>query len=124
VFKIAVVSVAVCALVGTAVIAPPASARMIDRTGQMCGETLVTAKLQKEDGKQEVDVEVYSTSRGEKWRVEIRGGNGKVLHQLNRTTGRDSAFDVWRYVPLNAKQIDVRLTGPAGQACVLELTGK
>jgi hypothetical protein len=123
-FKIAGVSAAVCALAITAVIAPPASARMIDRIGQMCGETLVTAKLQKEDGKQEVDVEVYSTSRGEKWRLEIRGGDGKVLHRLNRTTGRDAAFDVWRYVPFNAKQIDVRLTGPAGQACELELTGR
>jgi len=96
----------------------------IHSSGQMCGEILVTAKLQKEDGKQEIDIEVYSTSRGEKWCLEIRGANGKVLHQLNRTTGRDAVFDVWRYVSLNAKQIDVRLTGPAGQACSLELTAK
>jgi hypothetical protein len=123
-FKIAAVSVAVCALVSTAVLAPPASARMIDRTGQMCAESVITAKLQKEDGKQEVDVEVYSKSPGQKWRLEIRGGTGKVLHRINRTTGRDAAFDVWRYVPFNADQIDVRLTGPSGQECLLELTAQ
>lgn len=52
------------------------------------------------------------------------GGNGEVLHRLNRTTGRDAAFDVRRDVPLNVKQIDVRLTAPASQACSLELTAK
>lgn len=122
--KTSVVSGAVGALLITALVAPPASARMIDRVGQMCGEALVTAKLQKEDGKQEVDVEVYSTSRSEKWRMEIRGKNGKVLHRINRTTDRDAAFDAWRYVPLNAKQLDVSLSGPAGQQCLITLAAK
>lgn len=118
------VSGAVCALLITAAIAPPASARMIDRVGEICGDALVTAKMQQEDGKREVDVEVYSSSRGETWRLEIRGRNGKVLHRINRTTDRDAAFDVWRYVPLNANQIDVRLAGPSGQACSINLTAR
>jgi hypothetical protein len=122
--KTALVSGSVGALLITAVIAPPASARMIDRVGQICGEALVTAKLQKEDRKQEVDVEVYSTSRGEKWRLEIRAGNGRVLHRINRTTDRDGAFDAWRYVPLNAKQLDVNLSGPAGQQCSITLAAR
>lgn len=123
-FKTLVISGTICAFLTTAAIAPAASARMIDRVGQICGEALVTAKLQQEEAKQEVDVEVYSTSRGEKWRLEIRGGNGKVLHRINRTTDRNAAFDAWRYVPLNAKKINVKLSGPSGQTCLRELKAK
>lgn len=43
--KRVVVSGAVCALLMTAAIAPPAFARMIDRVGQVCREALVTAKM-------------------------------------------------------------------------------
>jgi hypothetical protein len=96
--KTAVVSGAVGVLQLTAAIAPPAAARMIDRVGQVCGEALVTAKMQQEDG--------------------------KVLHRMNRTTDRNFAFDVWRYVPRSANQIDIRLSGPSGQECSIKLAAE
>jgi hypothetical protein len=118
------VSGAVCLVVLTTVGAAPASARMLDRAGIMCGQAVVTAKFQQEGAKREVDVEVYSTSRGEEWRLEFREANGKLLNRLTRTTGRDAAFDVWRYVPPKSKVIDVILVGPSGQDCSIRLTAK
>ena len=102
----------------------PASAEMIDRVGKVCGQAIVTAKFQQEDSKREVDVEVYASSRGEKWRLEIRAANGTVLHRINRTTGSDAAFDVWRYVPPTTKKIDVNLSGPSDQSCSINLVAK
>ncbi len=94
---------------------------MIDRTGIMCGQAVVTAKFQQEGAKREVDVEVYSTSRGEEWRVEFRAANGKLLNRMKLTTDRDAAFDVWRYVPPKSKKIDVSLAGPSGEVCTIRL---
>jgi hypothetical protein len=122
--KTAMVSGAICALLLTAASTSPASARMLDRVGTTCGQAVVTVKFQQEDGQREVDVEVYSTSRGEKWRLEIREAKGKVLHRINGTTGRDGAFDVWRYVPLSTKRVDVKVSGPSGQPCLIKLTSK
>jgi len=119
-----IVSSAALAILLTAVGASSASAQMLDRTGIMCGQAIVTAKFQQEGPKREVDVEVYATSRGEKWRVEFREANGKLLNRMNRTTGRDAAFDVWRFVPPTSKRIDVSLAGPSGQECSIRLTVK
>lgn len=119
-----IASGAVCLMLVTVAGAPPASAQMLDRVGITCGQALVTAKFQQEGPKREVDVEVYSTSRGEKWRLEMREANGKLLHRIHRTTGRDSAFDVWRYVPPKSQVIDVSLAGPSGQDCLIRLTAK
>jgi hypothetical protein len=119
-----IASGAVCVMLFAVASATPASAQMIDRAGLMCGQAVVTAKFQQEGSKREVDVEVYSTSRGEKWRLEIREANGKLLHRINRATGRDAAFDVWRYVPPKSKVIDVSLAGPSGQECSIRLTAK
>jgi hypothetical protein len=119
-----IVSGAACVALFTAAGASPASAQMIDRTGMMCGQAVVTAKFQQEGAKREVDVEVYSTSRGEKWRLEFRAANGKLLHRIKRNTGRDAAFDVWRFVPPKSKTIDVSLAGPSGQDCAIRLTAK
>jgi hypothetical protein len=120
--RIKFVSGAVCVIVLTAAGISPASAQMLDRAGTMCGQAIVTAKFQQEEGKREVDVEVYSTARGERWRIEIRAANGKVLHRISRTTGRDAAFDVWRYVPPNTKSVEVKLSGPASEDCSIDLT--
>jgi hypothetical protein len=119
-----IVSGAVGLVVLTTVGAAPASAQMLDRVGIMCGQAVVTAKFQQEGAKREVDVEVYSTSRGEKWRLEFREANGKVLNRLTRTTDSDAAFDVWRYVPPKSKRIDVSLAGPSGEDCLIRLTAK
>ncbi len=121
-FKTAVVSGAACAMLVTLVGAPPASARELDRVQKMCGQATVTAKLEQDGRDCEVDVEVYSSARGEKWRLVVRDANGNVLHRINRTTNRDAEFAVWRYVPLNANQIDVRVSGPSGQACTVRLS--
>ena len=120
--KTAVVSGAACAMLFTLVGAPPASARVLDRVQEMCGQATVTAKLEDDGRDREVDVEVYSSARGEKWRLVVRDANGNVLHRINRTTNRDAEFDVWRYVPLNANQIDVKVSGPSGQACTVRLS--
>jgi hypothetical protein len=122
--KTGIVSGAACVMLFTAAGAVPAAAVMIDRAGIVCGQAVVTAKFQQEGPKREVDVEVYSTSRGEKWRLEIRKANGKLLNRINRTTGRDSAFDVWRYVPPTSQVIDVSLAGPSDQNCSIRLTAK
>ena len=116
-----IVAGTVCVMLFTAVGASPASAEMIDRAGKMCEQAVVTAKFQQEGPKREVDVEVYSTSRGEKWLVKIQTANGKVLHRINRTTDRNAAFDVWRYVPPTTKKVDVSLSGPSGQNCSINL---
>lgn len=123
-FKRSVIFGAACAVLFATAFASPASARMIDRVGKMCGDAVVTAKFQQEDLKREVDVEVYSTSRGEKWRLQIREANGPVLHRITRTTGRDAAFDVWRYVPTSVNKIDVRISGPSGQGCSIRLASR
>lgn len=122
--KMGIVSGAVCSVLFTALSAAPASAQMLDRVGKMCGNAVVTAKFQQEGPKREVDVEVYYTSRGEKWRLEIRGANGELLHRISRTTDRDFAFDVWRYVPAKTKKIDVKLFGPASEDCFIQLTAR
>lgn len=119
-----IVSSAVGVTLLMAVGASPASAQMIDRAGIICGQAVVTAKFQQEGPKREVDVEVYSTSRGEKWRLEIRAANGKLLHRINRTTDRGAAFDVWRYVPPKSQKIDVILSRPSGQDCSITLTAE
>lgn len=119
-----IVSGTACVVLFTAAGASPASAQMIDRTGIMCGQAVVTAKFQQEGAKREVDVEVYSTSRGEEWRLEFRAANGKLLNRMKRTTDRNAAFDVWRYVPPKSKKIDVSLAGPSGQDCLIRLTAK
>lgn len=119
--KTAVVSGAACTMLFTALSAAPASATDLDRVQKICGQATVTAKLEQDGRDREVDVEVYSQARGEKWRLVVRDSNGNVLHRINRTTNRDAEFDVWRYVPLNANQIDVRVSGPSGQACSIRL---
>ena len=77
--KTRIVSVAACVMLLTAAVATPVSAQMIDRAGMMCGKADANAKFQQEGFKREVSAEVYSTSRGEKWRLEIREANGKLL---------------------------------------------
>lgn len=67
--KTGIVSAAAGVMLVTAAGASPVSAQMIDRAGKMCGQAVVTAKFQQEGSKREVDIEVYSTSRGEKWRL-------------------------------------------------------
>jgi hypothetical protein len=124
VFKRVAVLGAVCAMFFATAFVSPASARMIDRVGKTCGHAVVTAKFQQEELNREVDVEMYSTSRGEKWRVQIREANGPVLHRMTRTTGRDAAFDVARYVPSTVNKIDVRISGPSGQACSIRLASR
>ena len=123
-WRTGIVSSAVCGVLFTVVGASPASAQMLDRVGTTCGQAVVTVKFQQEEAKREVDVEVYSTSRGEKWRVEFRNAKGKLLNRMNRTTGRDGAFDVWRFVPPKSKKIDVNVTGPSDQNCSISLTAK
>jgi hypothetical protein len=120
-WKSGIVSSAACAVLFSVVGASSASAQILDRVGTTCGRAVVTVKFQQEEAKREVDVEVYSTSRGERWRVELRDTNGKLLHRMNRTTGRDGAFDVWRFVPPKSKRIDVSVTGPSGQDCSIQL---
>jgi hypothetical protein len=122
--KIGILSSATLAMFVTATGTSPASAEMLDRTGIMCGQAIVTSKFQQEGAKREVDVEVYASSRGEKWRLEIRTANGTVLHRINRTTGSDAAFDVWRYVPPTTKKINVNLSGPSDQSCSINLVAK
>ena len=120
-FKTGLVSAAVCTLLVTTIGAAPASARELDRVQKMCGQATVTAKLEQDRRDREVDVEVYSQTQGEKWRLVVRDSSGKTLHQINRTTNRDAEFSVWRYVPLSANNIDVRVSGPSGQACTIKL---
>ncbi len=122
--RIEILSGATLAMLFFAAGAAPASAEMIDRTGIVCGQAIVTAKFQQEGPKREVDVEVYASSRGEKWRLDIRAANGTVLHRINRTTGSDSAFDVWRYVPPTTKSINVNLSGPSDQSCSINLVAE
>jgi len=50
--------------------------------------------------------------------------DGKALHRMNQTTDRDFAFDVWRYVPRSANQIDILLSGRSSQECSIKLAAK
>lgn len=103
-------------------VAPAASARVLDTVQQQCGSALVTAKVEQDGRDREFDIEVYSSARGEKWRIAVRDGAGNVLHRINRTTNRDGEFSVWRYVPATVDQFAVRVNGPAGQSCSLGLS--
>lgn len=73
--RIKIAAGASCVIVLTAAGISPVSAQMLDRAGKLCGQAIVTAKFQQEDKKREVDVEVYSTARGERWRIEMRAAN-------------------------------------------------
>lgn len=105
-------------LVGTAT---TAQASTLDREQKMCGSAMVTAKLERDSREHEVDVEVYSQSGGERWRIVIKDGDGQVLRTVTRKTNREGEFDVWRSIPGTINNVSVDVRGPSGQACTLQL---
>ena len=105
-------------LVGTAT-AAHASTR--DREQKMCGNAMVTVKLERDSREHEVDVEVYSERGGERWRIVIKDSDGEVLRTVTRKTNREGEFDVWRSIPGSINDVTVDVRGPSGQTCTLQL---
>ena len=103
-------------------VAPTAHAAVLDREQKRCGTALVTAKLERDSSEQEVDIEVYSDRRGERWRLVIKDASGATLHTINRKTNREGEFDVWRYISGSIKKVSIDVRGPNGQACTLQLS--
>ncbi len=101
--------------------AGPAQATVLDREQKRCGAALVTAELERDSREHEVDVEVYSQRRGERWRIVIRDSDGEVLHRITRKTNREGEFDVWRSVPRSDDRLKLRIKGPNKQRCTLTL---
>src|SRR6056297_2321469 len=108
-------------LVGAGLVgaAGPAQATVLDREQKRCGSALVTAKLERDSREHEVDVEVYSQRRGERWRIVVRDADGEVLHRIKRKTNREGEFDVWRTVPRSDDRLKLRVKGPNKQRCTL-----
>lgn len=103
-------------------VASTAHAKVLDREQERCGSALVTAKLERDSRDHEVDIEVYSDRRGERWRMVIKDADGDVLRKVTRRTNREGEFDVWRSVPGAIDQVSIAVRGPNGQRCVLRLT--
>lgn len=115
---LAVTGIAGAGLVG---IAGSAQASVLDRQQKNCGSALVTADLERDSDEYEVDVEIYSKSRGERWSLVIKDSKGEVLHRVSRKTNREGEFDVWRSIPGTINDVSVDVRGPNGQACSLKL---
>ena len=96
-------------------------ASTLDREQKVCGNAMVTAKLERDSREHEVDVEVYSERGGERWRIVIKDGNGEVLRTVTRKTNREGEFDVWRSIPGTINDVSVDVSGPSGQTCTLQL---
>ena len=105
-------------LIGTAT---ATHASTLDREQKMCGNAMVTAKLERDSREHEVDVEVYSQSGGERWRIVMKDANGEVLRTVTRKTNREGEFDVWRSIPGTINNVSVDVRGPSGQTCTLQL---
>lgn len=95
----------------------PAQAAVLDVETVRCGTALVTAKLEADGRRYEVDVEVYSGPR-ERWTITTRTASGAVLNRFARTTNREGEFDAWRYLPSRPGMIDVVAQGPAGRCTI------
>jgi len=98
-----------------------ASATELDREQKRCGSALVTAKMERDSREHEVDVEIYSDRRGERWRIVIEDADGDVLHRIKRKTNREGEFDVWRSISGSIDEVSVKVRGPNGQRCTLGL---
>lgn len=114
----AATSIAGAGLVGTAT---AAQASVLDRERKMCGGAIVTAKLERDSRAYEVDIEVYSDRRGERWTMVIKDADGDVLRTVKRKTNREGEFDVWRSIPGSVNDVTVDVRGPNGQRCTLQL---
>lgn len=119
--SVTIVSSVGIAAVGLLGSATGAQASVLDREQKRCGSALVTAKLERDSRENEVDVEVYSDRRGERWRIMIRDADGDVLRTVTRTTNREGEFDFWRYIPASIDKVSVDVRGPSGQRCSLQL---
>ena len=98
-----------------------AYATELDREQKRCGSALVTAKLERDSREHEIDVEIYSDRRSERWRIVIADADGGVLHRLTRKTNREGEFDVWRSISGSIDGVSVKVRGPNGQRCTLQL---
>jgi len=119
----ATAALAAASLVGAGLVgvATAAQATVLDREQKRCGSALVTAKLERDSREHEVDIEVYSDRRGERWRMLIKDADGDVLRKVTRKTNREGEFDVWRSIPGTIDQVSVSVRGPNGQRCTLKL---
>lgn len=116
---LAAVSLGGAGLVG---VATTAQATVLDREQKRCGSALVTAKMERDSREHEIDIEVYSDRRGERWRMVIKDADGDVLRTIKRKTNREGEFDVWRSIPGSVDEVSVAVRGPGGQRCTLELS--
>jgi len=107
--------------VGLVAGASAAQASVLDREQQRCGAALVTAKLERDSREHEVDIEVYSERRGERWTMVIKDSNGDVLRTINKRTNGEGEFDVWRSIPGSINDVSIDVRGPHGQNCTLQL---
>lgn len=117
----AVVAVAGLGGAGLVGLATSAQASVLDREQKICGNAMVTVKLERDSREHEVDIEVYSERRGERWTMAIKDGNGDVLRTVNKRTNGEGEFDVWRSIPGTINDVSVDVRGPNGQRCSLQL---
>lgn len=118
---IATVTAASLGGVGLVGVATAAQASVLDREQKRCGNALVTVELERDSREHEVDIEVYSDGRGERWQMTIKDASGDVLRTISRKTNREGEFDVWRSIPGSINDVTVDVRGPNGQRCTLQL---
>ena len=111
---------AVCAVPLALLPVAPASAAVIDIQTRECGVGVVTAKLERDGGQREIDVEVYASPR-QRWSFIVRDTQGSELVRMARTTNREGEFDTWRYLPTRPDAVSVAVRGPSGSRCTIEL---
>ena len=112
------------ALIGTALIAFPATAAAKDgdviRTGSCSGNSDWKLKLSPENGRIEVEFEVDSNINGQTWNVKLKK-NGNVFFRGQRTTVAPSgSFEVNRVTsnPAGTDSFVGRATNPqTGEVC-------
>lgn len=114
-------SLAVALMAGGLVVAgasPAAADVERDKSGRCTGSSSYQLDLEKERNRIEVDLEIDSRTRGERWAVKVRH-NGKVFYDRARITDDDGEFDVDRRVP-NRKgkdTISFTATSSSGEKC-------
>jgi hypothetical protein len=92
-------------------------------SGACSGAALSKLKAKHDNGRIEVEFEVDSNRRGQRWQVVIKR-SGKAVYRATKTTVAPSGSFTSRKLTANGagvETISARATGPGGQVCTAKL---
>lgn len=91
--------------------------------GRCTGNATSKLKVELDDGRLEVELEVDQNRRGVTWRVTIFRNGRRVVRTRATTRGRSGSFSVERKIanPPGRDRISARAVSPGGQVCTAAL---